>query len=124
MADSLRHVELMQTLKEIGYFGLRLVTGVKDFSLQYNVTNGSRLPGYMGEPRFVGLDPRNAWTPGVGYILGYDMDVAEDLLRRDLLSRDSLFNQPHEMTSNRALTFQANLEPIRDLKIVVNATQN
>ncbi len=124
MADSLRHVELMETLKEIGYFGLRLVTGVKDFSLQYNVTNGSRLPGYMGEPKFVGLDPRNAWTPGVGYILGYDMDVAEDLLRRDLLSKDSLFNMPHERTGNRVFTFQANVEPIRDFKIVVNATQN
>lgn len=124
MADSLRHAELMETLKNIGYFGLRLVTGVKDFTLQYNVTSGSRLPGYMGEPRFFGLDPSNAWTPGVGYILGYDMDVAEDLLRRDLLSRDSLFNQPHERTGNRALTFQANVEPIRDLKIVINATQN
>lgn len=124
MADSLRHAELMETLKQIGYFGLRLVTGVKDFSLQYNVTSGSRIPGYMGEPRFLGLDPSHAWTPGVGYILGYDMDVAEDLLRRDLLSSDSLFNQPHEQTSNRTLTLQANLEPIRDLKIVVNATQN
>ncbi len=124
MADSLRHAELMETLKQIGYFGLRLVTGVKDFSLQYNVTSGSRIPGYMGEPRFLGLDPSHAWTPGVGYILGYDMDVAEDLLRRDLLSSDSLFNQPQEQTSNRTLTLQANLEPIRDLKIVVNATQN
>ena len=124
MADSLRHAELMETLKQIGYFGLRLVTGVKDFSLQYNVTSGSRIPGYMGEPRFLGLDPSHAWTPGVGYILGYDMDVAEDLLRRDLLSSDSLFNQPHEQTNNRTLTLQANLEPIRDLKIVVNATQN
>ncbi len=124
VADSLRHAELMETLKQIGYFGLRMVTAVKDFTLQYNVTNGSRLPGYMGESRLFGLDPSNAWTPGVGYILGYDLDVAEDLLRRDLLSRDSLFNQPHEMTSNKSFTMQANVEPIRDLKIILNASQN
>ena len=124
MADSLSKAELMETLKQIGYFGLRIVTGIKDFNLQYSVTNGSRLPGYMGEPRIFGLDPSNDWTPGLGYVLGYDMDVAEDLLRRDLLSKDSLFNQPHEMSQNRTLNFQANLEPIRDLKIVLNATQN
>jgi cell surface protein SprA len=124
LADSLSKAELRETLKQIGYFGLRLVTGVKDFSIQYNVTNGSRLPGYMGEPRLFGLDPSHSWTPGVGYILGYDYDVAEELLGLDLLSRDSLFNQPHEMNTNKSFTMQANLEPIRDLKIVLNATHN
>ena len=124
LADSLSKAELRETLKQIGYFGLRLVTCVKDFSLQYTVTNGSRLPGYMGEPRLFGLDPNHSWTPGVGYILGYDYDVAEDLLRLDLLSKDSLFNQPHEMTANKSFTMQANLEPIRDLKIALNATNN
>jgi cell surface protein SprA len=49
--------------------------------------------------------------------------VAEDLLRNDLLSRDTLFNSPHEMTVNRELSMQANVEPIRDFKISVNASQ-
>ena len=123
-ADSLRHAKFMEALKEVGYFGLRLVTGVKTFNVQYNVTNGSRLPGYMGEPMFVGLDPRTFWTPGVGYILGYNQDIVNDLLRYDLLSRDSLFNTPHEMTSNSTLTLQATVEPIRDFKIDITATQN
>lgn len=123
MADSLRHVRYKEMLKNVGYFGLRLLTSIKDFGVQYNITNGSRLPGYMGEPKFMGLDPRNSWTPGWGYILGYDMDIVDDLLRKDLLSRDTLFNSPQEMTSNRTLTMQANVEPIRDLKIALNATQ-
>ena len=124
MADSLRSVKIKEMLKNIGYAGIRLVTCVKDFSIQYNVTNGSRLPGYMGEPKYVGLDPHSYWSPGVGYILGYDYDVVDDLLRNDLLSRDTLFNSPHEMTANRTLTMQANVEPIRDFKISLNATQN
>ena len=123
-ADSLRHAKFMEALKEVGYFALRFVTGVKSLNVQYNVTNGSRHPGYMGEPMFVGLDPRTFWTPGVGYILGYNQDIVDDLLRHDLLSRDSLFNTPHEMTSNRTFTMQANIEPIRDFKIDINATQN
>ena len=124
MADSLRHVKFMEALKNVGYFALRFVSGVKNVSAQYNVTNGSRLPGYMGEPMFIGLDPRTYWTPGFGYVLGYDQDIAHDLLRQDLLSRDTLFNTPHEMTTNRTLTLQAAVEPIRDLKIDVSATQN
>ena len=123
-ADSLRHAKFMEALKEVGYFALRFVTGVKNLNVQYNITNGSRLPGYMGEPMFVGLDPRTYWTPGTGYILGYNQDIVNDLLRYDLLSRDSLFNTPHEMTSNRTLTMQATVEPIRDFKIDITATQN
>ena len=124
MADSLRHVKFMEALKNVGYFALRFVSGVKNASVQYNVTNGSRLPGYMGEPMLIGLDPRTYWTPGFGYILGYNQDIAHDLLRHDLLSRDTLFNSPHEMTTNKTLTLQATVEPMRDLKIDISATQN
>ena len=124
MADSLHHAKVMETLKEIGYFGLRLVSGVKNASIQYNAVTGSRLPGYMGEPVIVGLDPKNYWTPGPGYILGYNQDVVDDLLRYDLLSHDTLFNDPHETTLNRTLTMQATVEPIRDFKIDITATQN
>ncbi len=124
MADSLRSVKMKEMLKNVGYFGLRLLTCVKDMTIQYNVTNGSRLPGYMGEPKFVGLDPRTGWSPGLGYVLGYDLDVVDDLMRNDLLSRDTLFNTPHEMTTNKVLSMQANVEPIRDMKIALTATQN
>ena len=123
-ADSLKHVKLMNALKEVGYFGLRMVTGIKSVNLQYSLTNGSRLPGYMGEPKFVGLDPNSFWTPGIGYVFGYDLDIAEVLKDYDLLSRDTLFNSPHELTSNSVFNLQAQLEPIRDFRITVNATQN
>ena len=124
MADSLRHEKIMEMLRNIGYFGLRLVSGVKNFNVQFTQTNGSRLPGYMGEPRFVGLDPRTYWTPGVGYILGYNQDVVDELLNYDLLSRDTLFNSPHEMTSNRTFSLQSTVEPLRDCKIDITCTQN
>ena len=119
-ADSLRHEQLMKTLKNIGYFGLRFVTCVKDFQIQYSSTSGSRIPGYMGEPMLIGLDPRTSWTPGLGYVLGYDNDIADNLLRLGLLSEDTLFNSPHEMTSNQQINLQATIEPIRDLSIKIN----
>lgn len=124
MADSLRHEKMMKTLKEIGFFGLRLVTGVKNVSVQYSSTRGSRLPGYMGEPAYFGLDPLHSWTPGAGYVFGYQQDVVDELMRYDLLSRDTLFNTPHEMSANNTLSMQAQLEPLRDMKIDLTATQN
>ena len=56
-------------------------------------------------------------------MLGYNQDVVNDLLRYDLLSRDSLFNSPHQMSVNRNLSLQATVEPIRDFKIDITATQ-
>ncbi|MBR1850349.1 MAG: cell surface protein SprA [Bacteroidales bacterium] len=123
-ADSLRHAKMLETLKNVAYFGLRLVSSVKDVNLNYNSTSGSHLPGYLGEPMLVGLDPRTSWSPGLGYVLGFDTDVAESLLYHDLLSSDTLFNSPHELTANRVFSATATVEPIRDFSIKLNATQN
>lgn len=125
VADSLRHAAFLEKLKQVGYFGLRLLTCVKNIDVQYSVTNGSRLPGYMGEPRFIGLDPSTYWTPGIGYILGYQQDVVDQLRDYDLLSCDTLFNSPHEMSTNKRFSLKSTgIEPIRDLKIDLTCTQN
>lgn len=124
VADSLQHEKLLEALRQVGYFGLRLVTGVKNISIQYNSTSGGKLPGYMGEPMFIGLDPANYWTPGLGYVFSTEHDVVETLRDYDLLSRDTLFNSAHELTSNNTLNMQASIEPIRDLKIELTCTRN
>ena len=124
VADSLRRLRNAERLQEVAYGALRFITSLKNFNLQYSVTSGSRLPGFMGEPRVVGLDPDHWWTPGVGYVLGYDQDVVEEMRDYDLLSRDTLFNTPHELSSLRAINLSAQLEPLRDCKIQVTASQN
>lgn len=123
-ADSIRKAELKEKLMEIAYFGTRLVTGLKNFNIQYNYSSSSRLPGYMGEATILGLDPRGHWTPGIGYILGQNNDVVENLRQYGLLSTDSLFNTPHESNINRTLNIQASIEPIRDFKLEITCTQN
>ncbi len=124
VADSLKREKTKETLREVGYFGLRMISMVKSVNIQYSVTSGSRLPGYMGETRILGMDPENLWTPGLGYVFGYNQDVVDQLLVYDLLSRDTLFNTAHEATENRTLSLTAQLEPLRDFKINVTATQN
>ncbi len=137
VADSLRKEQMKERLLDLAYFGLRLATSVKNVNLQYNNTFGSTIAGFMGESRIVGLDPQNQWAPGLPFVLGlpdastFDMtntdinnSTVESLLRNDLLSHDTLMNTPNLGNNNRMLSFQATVEPLRDMRIELSATQN
>lgn len=123
-ADSIKHANLINAFKQVGFFGLRFLSAVKSVNLQYSQTRGSRLPGYMGQPKFLGLDPNSFWSPGLGYVFGYRLDIAQVLNDYGLLSSDTLFNSPHELSSNSVLNLQAQLEPVRDFRIKVDVSQN
>lgn len=137
VADSLKRLQREEMLRELGYFGLRMVTGVKTFNLQYNNSFGATIAGFMGESRIIGLDPSNHWQPGLPFVLGLPesnpftlatsdaatSSTVESLLRDDLLSHDTLMNTPSNANQNRQLTFQATVEPIRDLRIDLSAMQ-
>ena len=137
-ADSLRKAEREEMWRELGYFGLRFVTGVKDFNVQYNNTFGATIAGFMGESRIIGLDPSNQWQPGLPFVLGLPESnpfslsttsastpsLVESLLRDDLLSHDTLMNTPNNASQNRRLSFNTTIEPIRDFVIKSSAHQD
>lgn len=122
--DSIRRAELKEKLQQLGYFGIRFLTCIKTVNAQYTQSWGNVLPGYMGRSRIVGLDPLNGWTPGPGYILGYNTDAVEHLRRQDLLTTDTLFNSAHQDNINNQFSLQATVEPLRDFKIDITMMQN
>lgn len=124
VADSLRREHLKETLRELGYFGLRMVAGVKNLNSSFNQSSSQSLAGYMGEATILGMDPMALWTPGLPFVFGANVDIADYLRDRDLFSRDSLMNDPSFATSNQVFSLQATLEPIRDMKIDVTMAQN
>ena len=121
--DSVRRAQMAETLTDIANFGIRFVTMLKSFGLQYSNSNASVLPGYMGTASILGMDPSNGWAPWPSFVLGYNEGLVERLRQDDLLSRDPLMNNAHNNTVNRMLSFQASVEPIRDFKIDINANQ-
>ena len=123
VADSIHKAEVAERWRQVGYFGLRFITGLRTLNVQYSQSGGGHIPGFMGEATIVGIDPRNFGAPGL-FVLGQTDNVAEELLKNDLLSRDSLLNQPHWITGNRIFSLQASLEPIRHMKIDITATEN
>jgi cell surface protein SprA len=138
LADSLRRVAREEMLRELGYFGLRFVTGVKSVNITYNNSYGATIAGFMGESRIIGLDPSNLWQPGLPFVLGLPENnpfslstdgnatsgTVESLLQNDLLSHDTLMNTPNNASQNSLLTFQTTIEPIRDFIIKSSAHQN
>ena len=111
-------------MREIGYFSVRFITGVKSISVQYTNTAGTLIPGFMPEATIFGLDNNNQWAPGLGFVLGGQGSIIDFLLDNNYLSTDTLMNTAHEQKSNSILAMQASLEPIRDLKIELTFAQN
>lgn len=124
VADSLRREELKQRMQNIAFFGLRLATSVKNANLQYNHSSSSQIAGFMGEASIAGHDPSNRWMPGPGFVFGFNTNVVDRLQAYDLLSHDTMMNTPHFNTTNDVLTYQLDVEPLRDMKFALNGTRN
>lgn len=122
--DSIQREKFRAALREVMYFGVRFVTGVKSANIQYSSSTGAMIPGFMGEATIFGLDPSRGWAPGTGFVLGSSNSIVETLRSNDLLSVDSLFNSPHKNTTNNILSYQVSVEPIRDFRIDIKGSQN
>lgn len=107
-------------LKIVGTYTLGILMSVKDANLTYSRTNGILLPGFTPEPGPLG----NSWTndaPGMGFIFGSQRDITKLASSSGWLTTDTLLNNPYITRSTENITFRSSLEPIRNLKIDVNA---
>ena len=96
---------------------------IKDANITYNETNGILLPGFMPEAGPLG----NNWkanAPGLGFIMGSQKDISLIASESHWLSTDTLLNNPYIVRSTNTLTFRSQLEPVRNLKIEINADRS
>jgi len=110
-------------LKIIGTQLLGIAMSVKDANITYNEGNGIIMPGFMPEVGVIG----NEWksdAPGLGFIMGSQKNIAETATARGWLTTDTMANNPYIVRQTKSLTFRANLEPVRNLKIEVNADRS
>ena len=115
--DSIDSVEKKDYLKEFLYFSVRLLTSVKSFSLTYSLNDGTYIPGFMPRSRFFGMDDRNKWAPGWGFILGSQSDIMPTAIRNGWLTTDTLFNSALVQKHNETLSGQIRIEPAKDFNI-------
>lgn len=99
----------------------KLVTMVKQASVNYGEIYTSRLPGYTDSTRFFGQNFKSN-APGFGYILGQTPDTAtlRKFSNRNLVTKDPLFNQLFTQSFNQTFSVRAQLEPFREFLVDVN----
>jgi cell surface protein SprA len=121
-----------------GKLTLRMLMMVKNGNVSYSHGGETSLAGYLPKTSIMGLDKQYDYmAPGYAFIMGSQSrswegnfygDGVEYMLteakRNGWLTGDtSLTLNPFSMRNNTNLTMKVSLEPIKDLRIDLNATQ-
>jgi len=104
---------------------LRLGMSVRNISLGYSETNSTTLPGYLPQTNFFGGETYNgSKAPGFNFLIGnQDRNFAANAARKGWITTDPTLNAPFVMTHTENFTFRSTIEPIKGLKINLNANR-
>ncbi len=99
----------------------KILTSVKDVSLNYSENSASTIYGYMDSAQFLGMNLKSG-EPGLAYILGKQPDTGfvNRLASRGVLTTDTSFNYQNQASFNQVYSISAQLQPARDLNITLN----
>ena len=103
----------------------RILTSVKDITVNYSELSASSIYGYTDSTHFLGMNLKSN-EPGWGYIFGEQPDTSfvNRLGKKGLLTTDTLFNFQNQASFNQILTIAAQIQPVRDLNITVNVSKS
>ena len=102
----------------------KVVMMIKQAQISYSENNGTTLPGYTDSTKFFGLNPNNKFQPGFMFIAGSQQNVLPNFIRDSVLIKRNNLNNPFAQTNSIQLSFNAKVEPFKDLRIDLNATKN
>lgn len=104
---------------------MRVLMSLKRVQVNYTENAGTRLPGYIDSTKVLGMNWASM-APGIGFVLGQQPDRLwlDNFAKKGLLTRDTLFNIQFQQQFTQRLDAQAQLEPIRDLRIDLNLTKS
>lgn len=118
---------------------IRIATSVKKASFNFTRVEGTFLPGFLPEARFLGnsssyqagqnisslpdYDPNIpiGLAPGFGFVFGNQRDIRRDAIKYGWISTDTLLNQAYTSKYNTNLSIRISLEPLPELKIDLTA---
>ena len=100
-----------------------LLSSIKNINGNYARTEGTFLPGYLPKTNVLGYD-LDANAPGWGFIFGNQRDIRGKAIENGWVTRDSLLNQLYVNTFQEVINLRSSVEPIRDLRIELNASRS
>jgi cell surface protein SprA len=96
-----------------------LLSSIKRVQFNYSENNGKVIPGYLPKVGFMGtLDP------SFGFTFGSQADVRYEVAKRGWLTNFPNFNEPFVQVHNNKLNISAQIIPLKDLTIDLNAERN
>ena len=103
----------------------KILTSVKDISINYSEISASSIYGYTDSTHFLGMNLKSG-EPGWGYVFGQQPDTSyvNRLGKKGLLTTDTLFNFQNQASFNQILTIAAQIQPVRDLNITLNVSKS
>jgi cell surface protein SprA len=103
----------------------KILTSVKDVTVNFSEVSASSIYGYTDSSHFLGQDLKSN-EPGWGYIFGEQPDTGfvNRLGKKGLLSTDTLFNFQNQASYNQIINIAAQIQPTRDLNITVNVSKS
>jgi cell surface protein SprA len=117
--------------KILGFFA-RMIMTVRNVSGTYALTDGTLLPGFSEESRFLGMN--NSTTQLSGFVFGqqgYDVfgrsngyNVSQLATDNNWLVRNENLNTQFATTHSANLSMRATLEPLKDVNIDLNLNRN
>src|SRR5690606_23058845 len=96
----------------------RVLMTVRGINFNYSVLETTALPGFLGAPRFFGIDRGGA--PGLDFVLGgQQRDFQKQAAAKGWLTDSRILNQPFQQTIDKRFNANTTLEPFRDFQIII-----
>ncbi len=97
---------------------------IKNINVSLSRNSVTNLPGFTPVPKFLGFD--DGWNaPGLEFLLGsQNPDILDKAQANGWLAETDLQNQPFLQTRQNQISIKTDLEPIRDFKITLEASQS
>ena len=100
----------------------RFVLGVKNISVNYSVNQGTLLPGYNYQSKFLGQDWQQL-SPGLAFAFGSQRDIRSDAVSNGWLSTNSALNTMYKTNYTKNITLRSTIEPIKQFRIELTANK-
>ena len=105
----------------LGKTFLRMMMSLRSINVTYNIRETTSLAGFTQTPFLLGMD--SSWSaPGWGFILGeQDPDIRNRAAANGWITRSQSLTTPFMQTYTNDLSVRANIEPLSDFKIQLDA---
>lgn len=127
-----REREKKNKANPVAGFAARLVMSLRNVSATYTQDDGTLLPGYNQESSILGFNP-SMKAPLAGFVFGQQrygitgketsFDIARVAAQNGWLIQNENQNKQYTNTHRQNIILNANLEPLKDLTIQLNANR-